>query len=288
MAVKLQSVQRNLDKTHEEYISKGGDIVAQRQELIERRSVTKTRIEGCEDELLMAAASELPLVMVRKLLTNIREKAEIEHDQKILNSAIKKMYKSLEQFKIATNSSGTDASEFIEFFKRQSENKKEVEIFELSDTALSQVQVLLDQNLTERKILTCQSMNKRNVLEEEAGQIESYLAVDIDEKVINRLFKKLKQIEQEQIEYETKLEHLQEKRKTINGNSINATAAFNRRVEAYLKKVELNDDGERIIKYANVANAIIDKYRIELQKNKVNEVAQTMTECYKLLANKKH
>ena len=287
LAVKLQSVQRNLDKTHEEYISKGGDIVAQRQELIERRSVTKTRIEGCEDELLMAAASELPLVMVRKLLTNIREKAEIEHDQKILNSAIKKMYKSLEQFKIATNSSGTDASEFIEFFKRQSENKKEVEIFELSDTALSQVQVLLDQNLTERKILTCQSMNKRNVLEEEAGQIESYLAVDIDEKVINRLFKKLKQIEQEQIEYETKLEHLQEKRKTINGNSINATAAFNRRVEAYLKKVELNDDGERIIKYANVANAIIDKYRIELQKNKVNEAAQTMTECYKLLANKK-
>ena len=94
MAVKLQSVQRNLDKTHEEYISKGGDIVAQRQELIERRSVTKTRIEGCEDELLMAAASELPLVMVRKLLTNIREKAEIEHDQKILNSAIKKCIKA--------------------------------------------------------------------------------------------------------------------------------------------------------------------------------------------------
>ena len=49
----------------------------------------------------------------------------------------------------------------------------------------------------------------------------------------------MKQIEQEQIEYETKLEHLQEKRKTINGNSINATAAFNRRVEAYLKKLNL-------------------------------------------------
>ena len=31
LVVKLQSVQRNLDKTHEEYISKGGDIVAQRQ-----------------------------------------------------------------------------------------------------------------------------------------------------------------------------------------------------------------------------------------------------------------
>ena len=283
----LQDIQRILDKTHEEYISKGGDIVSQRQELIEKRSIAKARLESCNDELLNAAVSELPLVLVRDLLTNIREKAEIEHDQKILDSAIKKMYAMLEQFKTTTDSDGSDASEFIEFFKKQAETKNKAETFELSDSALSQAQILLDQKLTERKILTRQSMHKRDELKTEADQLESYLSVDIDEKAINRLFKKLKQIEQDQAECEAKLEYLQEKRKNLNGNCISATAEFNKRVEAYLKKVELNDDGERIIKYANVANAIIDKYRIELQSSKVNEVAQTMTECYKLLANKK-
>ena len=287
LELELQDIQRNLDKTHEEYISKGGDIVTQRQELIEKRSTAKARLEGCNDELLNAAASELPLVLVRDILTNIREKAEVEHDQKILGSAIEKMYATLEQFKATTKSDGTDASEFIEFFKKQSESRAGVETFDLSDTALSQAQVLLDQKMIERKILTRESMEKRDELKREADQLESYLSVDIDEKAINRLFKKLKQIEQKQAECEARLEHLQEKRKNLNGNCISATAEFNKRVEAYLKKVELNDDGERIIKYANVANAILDKYKVELQKNKVNEVASTMTGCYKLLANKK-
>lgn len=283
----LQDIQRRLDKTHEEYIAKGGDIVTQRQELMGKRSSAKAKLEACGDELLSAAASELPLVLVRELLTNIREKAEIAHDQKILGSAIEKMYATLEQFKLSTSSDGSDATQFIEFFKQQSQKKNTTDTFELSDTALSQVQVLLDQKLTDRKIDTCQSIQKRDVLKVEIDQLESYLSVDIDEKAINRLFKKLKQTEEEQVEYEVKLEHLQEKRKNLNGNCISAAAEFNKRVEAYLKKVELNDDGERIIRYANVANAIIDRYRIELQKNKVNEVAKTMTDCYKLLANKK-
>ncbi|MBD5471457.1 MAG: DNA sulfur modification protein DndD [Lachnospiraceae bacterium] len=283
----LHDVQRKLDKIHEEYVAKGGDIVIQRQELMEKRSITKARFASCGDELLSAAASELPLVLVRELLTNIREKAEIEHEQKILSSAIEKMYTTLEKYKLSTSSDGSDVTQFIEFFKKQSQKKNAIETFELSDTALLQVQILLDQKLTDRKCDTYYSIQRRDELKAEVDQLESYLSVDIDEKAINRLFKKLKQMEEEQAVYEAKLDHLQEKRKTLNGNSVSATAEFNKRVEAYLKKVELNDDSERIIKYANVANAIIEKYRIELQKNKVNEVAETMTNCYKLLANKK-
>lgn len=283
----LREVQRKLDKTHEEYVAKGGDIVSQRQELVEKRSTAKARLEGYNEELLSAAASELPLLLVKDVLTNIREKAEITHDQKILSSAIEKMYATLEQFKETTSSDGKDATQFIDFFRNQSSSKQIEDVFKLSDTALSQAQLLLDQKLLDRKFETVQSMERRDGIKAEADQLESYLSVDIDEKKINALFKKLKGIEQDQAEFEAKLENLEEKRKTLNGNSIAATSEFNKRVEAYLKKVELNDDGERIIKYANVANAIIDKYRVGLQKNKVNEVAETMTKCYKQLANKK-
>jgi DNA sulfur modification protein DndD len=283
----LQEVQRKLDKTHEEYVAKGGDIVSQHQELVEKRSTTKARLEGCNEELLSAVASELPLLLVKDVLTNIREKAEITHDQKILSSAIEKMYATLEQFKETTSSDGKDATQFIDFFRNQSASKQIEDVFKLSDTALSQVQLLLDQKLLDRKLETVQSMEKRDGLKAQVDQLDSYLSVDIDEKAINALFKKLKGIEQDLAELEVKLEHLEEKRKTLNGNSIAATSEFNKRVEAYLKKVELNDDGERIIKYAHVANAIIDKYRVGLQKKKVNEVAETMTKCYKQLANKK-
>ena len=68
---------------------------------------------------------------------------------------------------------------------------------------------------------------------------------------------------------------------------MSATSLFNKKVEKYLKKMELNDDSDRIIKYAHMADTILEEYKIRLQKNKISVVALTMTECYKKLANKK-
>ena len=124
-------------------------------------------------------------------------------------------------------------------------------------------------------------------LVDEMNQIDSYLSVDIDEKAIASLYKKIKKLEQRRADVEAELELKQEKRKKYNGAMIQATSEFNRKVESYLKKIELNDDRDRIIKYANIANKIIDEYRVVLQKSKVQEVAKTMTSCYKLLSSKK-
>ena len=55
-----------------------------------------------------------------------------------------------------------------------------------------------------------------------------------------------------------------------------------------LAKLELNDDGDRLLKYAQQANDILQEYRIRLQRQKIGVLATTMTECYKKLANKKN
>ncbi len=45
---------------------------------------------------------------------------------------------------------------------------------------------------------------------------------------------------------------------------------------------------ERTVKYPHMAIEIIKMYRIRLQERKAEVLAQTMTECYKKLANKKN
>ena len=59
-------------------------------------------------------------------------------------------------------------------------------------------------------------------------------------------------------------------------------------LEAYLRRAELNDDGDRIVKYSHMATTILEEYKIRLQKDKIGIVAETMTVCYKKLANKKN
>ena len=55
-----------------------------------------------------------------------------------------------------------------------------------------------------------------------------------------------------------------------------------------MRRAELNDDGDRIVKYSHMATTILEEYKIRLQKDKIGIVAETMPVCYKKLANKKN
>ena len=285
--VKLSLVQKNLDKANEEYVVKGGNLVSQRQDMINQRSVLKAKIEALDDELMIAAGSELPLLLVKDLLLNIREKSELVHDCKTLEVALQKMKKELPGYIKKSGADEANIAKFLEYFEEKAKNVNATFDFNISDSSLAQLQLLLDQRLLNRKLDTCSTKDKVSTLTADANQLDSYLSVDIDEKAIANLYKKIKRLEQERSEIEAKLEVLEEKRRTANGSATTLVSEFNRKVESYLKKVELNDDGDRIIKYANVANTIIGKYRTALQASKVDEVAATMTNCYKLLASKK-
>ena len=286
----ISDIQKKRDKTNEQYIAMGGDIMTQRQELVEKRAALRTQLSNINDELLMASASELPLLLVKELLMNVREEAEIEQNHKTMAIAIKRMLKDLPEYSMVKgviDSRRYDIEEFLLYFDSKYQKKTEADVFNLSDSSLGQLQLLLDERLREKKLSVNEVKEKLNRVQKELDQIDSYLSVDIDEKAISSLYKKLVKYDHAITENEAKLEVEQENRKTINYEAGLVSSEFNKRVEAYLKKVELNDDGDRIIKYANLANIIIEKYKVALQKSKVEEVASTMTDCYKKLASKK-
>lgn len=67
-----------------------------------------------------------------------------------------------------------------------------------------------------------------------------------------------------------------------------ATSELNKQVETYLSIAELKDKADRTKRYSNIALKIIERYEIELQKRKIDVLAETITNCYTKLANKKN
>lgn len=104
----------------------------------------------------------------------------------------------------------------------------------------------------------------------------------------HKAYKKIKTLEQEIIEIQAEIEAEQKRRVTLHGDVLRANLEYKRFVEGLLAKLELNDDGDRLLKYAQQANDILQEYRIRLQRQKIGVLATTMTECYKKLANKKN
>lgn len=280
----IDEINHKLDKYSEEYSAKGGDIVLQKQELFNKLSERKAQLGRINEQLRADAASELPLVLVKEYLMNIRENAEIEHDNRVMVSAVKKIEKLYSKYQ----SNSTNIEKFIEYIKEKISLSSSEVMYNLSDTSLLRLNILLDEQLINTKLDVSIRQKEAKDVSSNIEQLDSYLSVDIDEESLIKVYKKIKKAEQSKIDLEVKLDKLLENRRSINGKLMAKTTEFNRNVEAYLKKVELNDDGDRVLKYAHMASTILKEYKVRLQSRKVNEVAETMTECYKKLANKKN
>ncbi len=280
-------INQRLEKLHQDYLKKGGDVVAQQQELFRKRASLIAKMESIKEQLVNDAASELPLVLVKELLVNIKENAEIAQDEKMMENALKKIDILLADFD-QNGSHSQEIQGFMNYVKAQSKKKQSVPSYNLSDTAIFKLQVLLEEQLLSNKLSIQKRQGELLHLQKEAEQLDSYLSIDIDEKAVARIYKKIKEAEQKIIELEVSFAGLTEERRICNRDVIATTALYNKKVEGYLKCVELNEDRDRIIKYSHMAVAILSEYKIRLQHKKVKLVAETMTDCYKQLANKKN
>lgn len=285
---KKTELQHKLESVRQEYISKGGDIVTQRHELFQKRMDIFSKMDNGREQLVLDAASELPLVLVKDLLRNIREKAEIEQDNRMLTVALQKMEQYSSEYETENGEDKEAIIRFIEYVSGKTKRKHTRISYNLSDSSLFHLQMLLDEQLLDKKLAVKSRQNDMIMMQAEADQLDSYLSVDIDEKAIAKIYKKIKQLEQEIIEIDVQITRKSDERRTANGELMSATSEFSKHVESYLKKVELNDDSDRIIKYSHMANTILEEYKVRLQKSKIEIVAETMTSCYKRLANKKN
>ena len=278
---------KELDLLKSEYKAKGGEVVKQREDLYQKKISLSTSVNQSNEVLIGDAASELPLLMVKDLLLSIEEQAILEQEKKTLEMTIYQMKYMLKKYEVDHPEAVDNAKHFMDYINENSESGDVEEVYGLSDNTLFRLQELLENGLDSKVEETQKHMTSLEKYRREIEQLENYLSVDIDEKAIAKIYKDIKKIEHEIADIEINIVLLQEQHRMKNGQFITANADFKKNVEAYLQQVELKDDTDRVVKYSQIATSILNEYKIRLQKRKVSVVADTMTECYKKLANKK-
>ena len=177
---------------------------------------------------------------------------------------------------------------FFEYVKSRSLGSSDEHVYELSDQALFQVNELVETKLLEARTRTKGILTENRELEKQIGELESYLTLDINEKELQTILSKIKKAEQKVINDKVNLSELEQMRLAANSRVISTTSKFNKYVEGYLVNAETVDSTDRAIKYSNMALQIIERYQVELQKRKARILSETITRCYKKLANKKN
>lgn len=228
------------------------------------------------------------VVLFSDLVSDIKLQATDEHNDSILRQAVSQLEVLLTDFEESYSGDTKASKDFYEYVRSQTADDCVESVYELSDQALFQVNELVETKITEARDLTEEILVSKRKLEKQISEQDSYLTLDINEKELQSIFSKIKKVEKKIVEDKVVLSKLDQKRASANARVMSTTAEFNKYVEAYLATAEMIDSTERTLKYSNMALQILDRYQVELQKRKADLLSNTITECYKKLANKKN
>lgn len=288
LALVLMEDNEKLELLHQLYKSKGGGVVEKKQETMQRRAVLKSELLSDENFLRDIASNELPLVLVSDLLMSIKLQATDEHNDMIMREAVMQLDEILDDFVNEYNGDTKASLDFIEYIKKSQQNMQDAPIYSLSDQALFQANNLVEGLLDSSKVEAKRLLDEKKKKQKQIGELDSYLSLDINEKELQKVYKSIKEAEKKLIKDQVKMTDLEQKRSIVSSRAMSAKFEFNKYVESYLATAEVRDSAERTVKYSNIALNILARYKIELQKRKTDVLAETITSCYKKLANKKN
>lgn len=284
----VASKQNEIEELHHQYEIKGGDIIEQRKALMQKRADLLAEIDQNQILLVEASADALPLVLVKDLILAIKLQAEDEHNDLIMQQAMGQIETLLQEYSIEHTESYPHNRAFVNFVKEMSEAESTEPLYGVSDHALFQLNSLVEEILLQVTSSTKQLLERKGILQKNLNEVESYLSLDINEKALNELFTNIREQELELVQLNVELTSKQQERATINGSLMTASSEFSKAVESYLANEELLDDSDRMMRYSNIALHIVEEFTVELQKRKTGVLADTITACYKKLANKKN
>lgn len=285
---KLSRTNKKIDKKTEEFNAKGGQIASQSQELFSERIKLNSEINKIQETYLELAAGELPLLMVEDLLSSIKGKAETERENKSMSVAVRKINQMFKEYSYKTQQSSDEIAQFIKYLKKQAKKKQTKSVFDLSENGYIQLSMLLSNQLENTQNSYNFSKVNEQKIKKRINEIDNYLSVDIDEKAIARLYKRIGELQNERMDIEIQIEAKKKQRITANGECQKATTEFNRCVDKAIASMERGDDVQRIHKYALKAQQLAARYKIELQRSKISNLADTMTKCYKKILGKQN
>lgn len=277
---------KKLDAKEHEYKAKGGDINTQAQNLYTEKGALNSKLSQINEELVELAGSELPLELVRPLLDDILSQSKREQDNKNTRIAVDMIGEFIRLFNKGEKKNKT-LELFAEYVKKAADIQQTKSVYALSDMAYHQCLLLVNHQLADVRKQYESDKSSLVSAKNRVDEIENYLSVDIDDKKVQNIYKTIAKLNVQIEEIGIRIENLKKDRSTANGEYLRASTEFNRCVSNYLSVIERDDDVQRMRKYALYAQQVAKQYQLALQKEKIESLAQTMTERYKILLDKK-
>lgn len=278
----LRKLKEELVKMENEHAVVGGHYAEYRNQFQKERTELDLQMEANKTQLLELASLSFPLRMVDSLLNDVKKNAEIENEQRELQSFLR-------QFPVLYREYGGDLkwdNKLQKFYETVQEHLVETKlVYDLDENERTRLQELPD--ILEQENVTVERLIQGNrTLKKRRDEIDNYLAIQVADDEISDLYKRMKEksleegmcvqqielLDKELAELLTSLESIERSRKLI--------------LRQVVQEMDAADENLRMISYAQTQIEIMRTYKGRLQALKADGLANQMTLCFERLVAK--
>lgn len=294
LELQCQKLAVQIEAKENEFWSSGGDLSRNRDSIKAEMNRISDIVEQIQQEILQLASNvATPLALCKDLVVQSynEEQEQLRGDVKrhtdtVVNDSFQRVISRLSESQIPDS---------ILDLVKQIINEELVghisEAVHENRISMSPVSLMLYEKLISeffpgisQKIVGLVSSS--NAQEAEYMSLDAHLGAADDKSLAMQLYEALKSIEKEKAvadaEYQRKsdsIESMRRQRDILVGKRI-------RLIKGMAEKENTNDDNMRIIKYAAMSIETLTEFKKRLQKEKVERLSNTVTECFRTLVEK--
>lgn len=289
----IQNILDDLDKREatatNEFKRTGGELVAKRDTLIERRDQLANRKVELEEELRNLAAGILPLAVAAELLDATLRKATQVRDSKqarMLRIEAETRDDEITKFLLAAGATGNVSDKLRAFL--DADRKRRYQVVEgidsFPDSLLDQFSYQALDTAKER--LTKITVDHKDCIERLSEAERNLSAIPSDE-ALQPILKRLEQCRRERIEYETSLRAIDEELRSLRYKADRVKGQAAREAERLGERLTRDQVSARVISHSTRAREMLQTFGQLLLSENLLKLEEAILERYRILLRKK-
>jgi DNA sulfur modification protein DndD len=267
----------------------GGNLYAQRQDLVAQHAALKTDQAVLLGQLIEVAAGDAPLLLLSDLLTEIKHLSTQQHSSKFnpeLNAYIEQrdetIVAKLNQIGIPSAKIGL-ITEYLRSTRRQDDEEKPDD----QSAALPLGKIVSEETRAQVQTEINQKLAALEGISERLAITDRNLAAVPQEETVKQLLVELERARLERERLQARHEVLEEEYRRQELDLERKILARQRKIEALAEQTLAVSSTQRIIRHSVRARETLAKYRDEIAAKHMVHLEQLITTCFRQLHRKK-
>ena len=282
-----------MEATEEQFWASGGELSRNRDEILKERqrvSEEAARVRG--EVLQMVSNAATPLLLCQNLVRQAYNEADGQRNanaqryyERMLRALRERVTERLRDFQVSDEIMAAIERVITEELGSQAEETPDMTTV-FSASSLLSLENLISHGFSSMTGRISELIGSQKDYESQIMSLDAHLKEEDDKTEAMRLFEDLKELEKQR---SVRIYEIQKKQDEIASLERHMETMKARRIQLLtniLGKENENDDNARIIQYAAMSIEALREFERRLQREKVEQLSETVTSCFQSLVGK--